>query len=117
MSNFTSVGFTLEKMTSEEVKSKVRIELLSSLEVINNPHNLDLETALIEPVLQIYQDAIEKGKTYRLWTVLEEVPDGSGYKIFYDETEDAFGLGTKSSGNGLVCLGIYGPFITTLNCM
>jgi len=103
-------------MTAEEISNIIKDELDNESSFFN-PHDVDLETSLIIPIRQTYSDSLDRSIKYQLWTVLEETPDGTGYKIFYDESENAFGLGIKSENNELVCLGIYGPFLNTLACM
>jgi|WetSurMetagenome_2_1015567.scaffolds.fasta_scaffold745585_2 hypothetical protein len=103
-------------MTSEEIQNIIKSELANETDFFN-PHGIDFKTNLIKPIKQIYHDPLDNKIKYDLWTVLEETPNGDGYKIFYSEEENAFGLGIKSKDKELTLLGIYGPFLTTVSCM
>ncbi len=103
-------------MTADEISNIIQTEIDNEKDSFN-PHGVDLKTSLIKPIQQVYLDPLDKTKKLILWTVLEETPDGNGYKIFYDESYDSFGLGVKSDKDELIALGIYGPFLNTLACM
>jgi len=103
-------------MTSEKVLNIVLDEINFKFD-ISNMHGVNLRKALITPVLQEYKSSMDRSKSFNLWTVLEANEDGSGYKIFYDEEENSFGLGTKSEKEELLCLGNYGTFLETLESM
>ena len=60
---------------------------------------------------------MDRSKKYELWTVLEENEDKTGYKIFYNEKENCFGLGMNSENDELLHLGNYGTFLETLERM
>ena len=102
-------------MTSANIAEKIRIEISKHWE-ISNAHGVNLQKCLIQPLKQKYL-SFDKKETYELWTVLEEIPDGSGYKIVYDEKEDLFGLGLLTDKNELINIGFYGDFLTTLEAM
>jgi hypothetical protein len=104
------------KMTTTEIKKIITLEL----EVEPNHSNvfgLDLTKCLVEPKRQKYKDANKPTENYELWTVLEEVEDGNGYKIYFDEETGMFGLGRKSQSNELIDIGNYGSFLKTLYSM
>lgn len=104
------------KMTSTEIKEIINREL----EVEPNHSNvfgLDLTKSLVEPKKQKYKDANNPSEIYELWTVLEEVENGDGYKIYFDEETEMFGLGMKSESNELMDIGNYGSFLKTLYSM
>ncbi len=103
-------------MTSELVSDIVLHEINSRFD-ISNLHGVDLRKALITPILQEYKSAMDRSQTYKLWTVLEESEVGTGYKIFYNEEENNFGLGMKSENDELLSLGNYGTFLETLENM
>jgi hypothetical protein len=104
-------------MTADDISNIIQTEIDNEEKETFNSHGLDLKTCLIKPTQQVYLEALDKIKKLILWTVLEETPDGNGYKIFFDETENSFGLGIKSDKDELIALGIYGPFLNTLRCM
>jgi hypothetical protein len=103
-------------MTEEEVESKIKAEIGGNWD-ISNAHGVDLRNCLIKPIKQKYIDSMDKNRIIELWTVLEETPDRNGYKIYYDETADDFGLGMRSDKDELISLGIYGTFLETLENM
>jgi hypothetical protein len=103
-------------MTAEEILIMIKNEISVTKEFFN-PHHVDLDSALVYPVQQLYFDPIDQSKTLILWTVLEETPDRKGYKIFFSESEGLFGLGICTENDELLALGYYGSFITTLSCM
>jgi hypothetical protein len=84
---------------------------------VSNLHGVDLNKALIKPIKQEYKNAMDRSKSFILWTVLQENEHGSGYTIFYDEEDDSFGLGMKDDKQGLLYLGNYGSFLETLKGM
>ncbi len=103
-------------MTSEQVLDIILDEINSKFD-ISNHHGVDLRKALITPILQEYKSAIDKSQTFKLWTVLEETKNKNGYKIFYNDEENYFGLGIKSEKDELLYLGNYGTFLETLEGM
>ena len=98
-------------MTSEEVEKLVKLEVDDKLDA-TNMHGINLTQCLVKPVRQKYISALDNSQTFDLWTVLIESEDG--YRIFYDEDENTFGLATKSQTNELMYLGNYGTFLETL---
>src|SRR4051812_24437559 len=103
-------------MTAEEIKAKIAEDLRSEKD-LKNVSGLDLTICLIEPVLQNYQYATDSSKNEELWTVLEETPDGNGYKIYFDPATGMFGLGMKSNRGQLIDIGSYGSFLETIYSM
>jgi hypothetical protein len=103
----------------EHISNKISSEIKH--EIIDNWHGIDqsnIAQHLITPSLEVYHDPMDESKTYQLWTVLEEYPDEkSGYTIYYDQTEDEFGLGMHGESGKMISLGIYGSFIEALNGM
>jgi hypothetical protein len=83
---------------------------------VNNDHGVNLNECLVTPHLQEYLSWDGKEKR-QLWTVLEELPDGTGYKIFFDEEDESFGLGILSNKDELINIGTYGDFIDALKSM
>jgi hypothetical protein len=98
-------------MTSEEVEKLIKSEVGDKLDT-TNMHGINLTLCLVKPVRQKYISALDNSQTFDLWTVLIESEDG--YRIFYDEDENTFGLATKSKNNELMYLGNYGTFLETL---
>ena len=101
-------------MTSEEVEKLLKTEVGNNLDT-SNLHGINLTECLIKPVRQKYISAFDNSQTFNLWTVLIESEDG--YRIFYDEDENTFGLATKSQNDQLIYLGNYGTFLETLEGM
>lgn len=103
-------------MTADFIKKKIEMELKAEPD-IKNVFGLDLTICLIEPLKQKYKDCIDSKRTYEMWTVLEEVDDKSGYKIYFNEEENMFGLAIKSDGEELINIGLHGSFLKTLYSM
>lgn len=103
-------------MTSVELKARIAKELKSEKD-LTNVFGLNLASCLIEPILQPYQNAVDSSQTETLWTVLEETPDKTGYKIYFDEETNMFGLGIAAGNGQLVNIGCYGTFLETLYSM
>ena len=103
-------------MTAEDIKQIIEKELKIETD-IKNVFGLDMTTCLIEPIKQKYKDFNDATETYELWTVLEETADKTGYKIYFDEEEDMFGLAIKSDKDELINIGLYGSFLKTLYSM
>ena len=100
-------------MTSKEVIHIINEEIEGNFD-ISNLHGVDLKKCLIKPIRQKYVSSLNDNLTFDFWTVLEETEDKNGYKIFYDEDENSFGLGMKGFKNELIYLGNYGTFLETL---
>ena len=102
-------------MTAEEVRHKIEQEIKGKWD-ISNHHGVDLRKCLIYPTIQeyVYND---KSEVSYHWTVLEEILDGSGYKIFYNEEANIFGLGVFTKEKKILAVGLYGSFLTTLESM
>ena len=103
-------------MTSEDIKQIIKTELKTEPD-INNVFGLDMTVCLIEPIKQKYKNSNNTTEIYELWTVLEETADKTGYKIFFDEEENMFGLAIKSDKDELINIGLYGSFLKTLYSM
>jgi len=98
-------------MTSEEIEKLIKSEIGDKLGT-SNLHGINLTECLVKPVRQKYINAFDNSQTFDLWTVLIESEDG--YRIFYDEDENTFGLANKSLNDDLMYLGNYGTFLETL---
>lgn len=103
-------------MTAEQIKELIKIELIAEPD-IKNVFGLDLTKCLIEPTRQTYKESNDAAETYTLWTVLEETQDGNGYKIYFDDETNNFGLAVKSDKDELIDIGNYGNFLKTLYSM
>lgn len=103
-------------MRAEEIKQIISNELTAEADV-TNVFGLDLTKCLIEPTKQKYKNANDSTETYELWTVLEESEDKSGYKIYFDEENNMFGLAINSDKEELIDIGGYGTFLKTLYSM
>lgn len=101
-------------MTSEDVEKLIKSEIGNRLDT-SNLHGINLTECLVKPVRQKYISAFDNSQTFDLWTVLIESDDG--YRIFYDEEENTFGLANKSQNDELMYLGNYGTFLETLKGM
>lgn len=102
-------------MTAEEIKQIINDEIISDPDVIN--YFGDLTDHLLEPKLQNYKRSNDATEVYQLWTVFEERLDKNGYKIYYDEKENLFGLALNSDSEELINIGLYGSFLRTLYTM
>lgn len=100
-------------MTSEEITQIISLELKREAD-LTNVYGLDLTICLIKPHKQLYIDSNNESESDLLWTVLEETPDENGYKIFFDDEAQMFGLGIKSNTDQLINIGYYGTFLETL---
>lgn len=103
-------------MTAEEIRIIISAELTAEPDV-KNVFGLDLTKCLIEPTKQKYKSANDSTETYDLWTLLEENEDKSGYKIYFDEETNMFGLAINSDKDELIDIGSYGTFLKTLYSM
>lgn len=103
-------------MTAEEIRIIISAELTAEPDV-KNVFGLDLTKCLIEPTKQKYKRSNDSTETYDLWTLLEENEDKSGYKIYFDEETNMFGLAINSDKDELIDIGSYGTFLKTLYSM
>jgi hypothetical protein len=103
-------------MTAIEITEIIKKELQSEPD-IHNVFALDLTKCLLEPILQKYRSANDSTEVYELWTVLEEREDKNGYKIYFDENSNMFGLAIMSDKDELIDIGNYGNFLKTLYSM
>ncbi len=103
-------------MTASEIKEIIARELQVEPDH-TNVSGLDLTKCLIEPTKQTYKESNDSNEPYELWTVLEEREDKNGYKIYFDEETNQFGLAIKSDTEALINIGYYGTFLKTLYSM
>lgn len=103
-------------MTSIEITELIKKELQSEPD-ITNVFGLDLTKCLVEPTKQKYKEANDSTDVYKLWTVLEERDNKNGYKIYFDEETNMFGLAIQSDKDELIDIGNYGNFLKTLYSM
>ncbi len=103
------------KMTSNQIKEIIHQEIGDRWD-ISNAHGVVLKDCIIEPIKKRYF-SFDESESYELWTVLEELPDGTGYKIIYNESTQMFSLAMLSNKNTHIDLGSYGDFMTTLEAM
>jgi hypothetical protein len=103
-------------MTTQEVKNIINKELEGQTDLIN-AHRVNLNECLIEPIKENYLSSVDESITLKLWTVLEESADRSGYKITFNESDSTFGLGIMTDKNELMDIGTYGTFMETLKGM
>ena len=103
-------------MTAEEITKLIDTEIKAEPD-ITNVFGLDLTKCIVVPTRQKYLYGLDKTKSDELWTVFEDSEDKSGYKIFYDEEENMFGLGVFSKDMDLINIGYYGTFLETLYSM
>lgn len=103
-------------MTANEIKEIISKELQAESDH-TNVFGLNLTKCLIEPIKQKYKDSNEASDIYELWTVLEEREDKNGYKIYFDEETNMFGLAIQSDKDELIDIGNYGNFLKTLYSM
>ena len=101
-------------MTTDDIR--IIEEELKSEPYVDNVFGLNLTERLIVPTIQQYWNSSDKETSEKLWTVLEETPDKSGYVIYFDEQTKMFGLGIQSN-NELFNIGNYGTFLKTLYSM
>jgi hypothetical protein len=102
-------------LTAEEISKLIQQELQ------NEPSDpiigeVDWNTSLIVPTQQEYWN-FSGSDSQTLWTVFEERSDRTGYKIYFSELSNDFGLGFLSADYKLVDLGRYGSFLDTLRAM
>lgn len=103
-------------MTGKEIKDIIAKELEGQSE-LTNAHGLNIGNSLIDPVKEFYCDMLDESVIKELWTVLEELPDRSGYKITFNETEKTFGLGIMTDKDQLMDIGNYGTFLKAFRGM
>ena len=122
MQNVSLFGKIIMTRIKKYIIEKIRKELQEGRSNINNLHGItgdNIEEHLILPNKQKYICEIGTEKLIcEFWTVLEEDPkDKSGYKIFYDEEDNLFGLGIILINGTLMYLCHCGSFIEALNHM
>ena len=103
-------------MTSDQVMDIILDEINGRFD-LTNLHGINLRESLITPVLEDYINSFNHSQVFRLWTVLKESNEDTGYVIFYDEEDNTFGLGSRSQGGHLTYLANYGSFVETLKGM
>jgi hypothetical protein len=99
-------------MTVEGLKSRIAIDIAEN-PGFQGSHDITRENVaeyLLEPFLETFVDF--RSEKFECWVVLNEIPGGDGYLVVYNESEDLFGLGTKTSliskEHGLL-IAFYGP--------
>lgn len=110
-------------MTSREVADYVKTEIGGQW-AESNAHGVDLRKCLVPPrkikmINRLVKDGQIRDSIVEVWLVLEEVPGGDGYSIFFDEDKREFGLASKgfaTDPHPVIC-GYYGDFWTTLKGM
>lgn len=110
-------------MTSKEVQKYVRQQIGDRWSE-SNAHGVVLRKALVTPrrtkmINRLVQNGKIRDSLVEVWVVLEEVPEGDGYTIFFDEKDGDFGLaskGFKTDPYPVIC-GYYGDFWTTFKGM
>lgn len=85
-------------MTKDEVQALV-LEQIGDTSNETNAHGISARDSLVDPVqVEMIYPAFRDGQSIdsieTVWLVLEEVKDGSGYKIVFDEADRSFGLAT-----------------------
>lgn len=74
-------------------------------------------SGIIEPQKRIAFLNLEKTSSINVLVVYQDLSENlSGYKIFYDEESDQFGIITTQMGTDYI-VGFYGTFIETLESM
>ncbi len=103
-------------MTVPEVRKLVLKQIGEAWEE-TNAHGVDLRSAVVEPRrTRMIDRQVLKGKIkdslVDVWIVLEELPNGGGYTVFYDDERAEFGLASDglSEDEHLVICGYYGDF-------
>lgn len=110
-------------MTAKEVKDYVAAQI-DGRWTESNAHGVDLRKCLVPPrKVKMINRLVKNGQIVDsivdVWVVLEEIPRGDGYWIFFDEDDGGFGLASKGfpTDNHPVICGYYGDFWTTLKGM
>ena len=109
-------------MNANEVKEIIEKEI-AGRRVASNWHDVDVRACLVEPRKISAQNTFPhpgrpEPKTLDLWLVLEELPgENDGYLILFDQDLHEFGLGIWGKGGGIVFIGYYGSFLSTLQGM
>ena len=103
-------------MTKERIQEIISEELKSKPD-IKNVFGLDMTKCLIAPIRENYFQDGDTKEFEVLWTVLEEIPGVEGYRIYFDEGTEMFGLGMKSREGKLIDIGSHGTFLQTLYSM
>lgn len=101
-------------MTSEEVEKLILNQIENKWD-ISNLHGINLTECILKPFKQKYIYALDKSQSFNLWTVLIE--SENGYRVFYDEDKNMFGLATKSENDELLYLSCYGNFLDAIENM
>ena len=100
-------------MDHEQIQELIAIEI-REIKDLENIFKFDVRSFLIKPIQQSYLN-FDSTERYILWTVYEESKDG--YKIYFNDEINAFGLGIISENNDLIDIGIYGTILETLETM
>lgn len=102
-------------MTPDQVQQIVQRQI-ADLPDEGHPHGIVLTRCLIKPTLIDAEYPGTPPQQVKVWIVLEETPDASGYKIYYDPAAESFGLAVKAE-QGFVLIGLYGDFADALAAM
>ena len=103
-------------MEAAEVQALIRSQLGERWHRRDLPNGLSLQRCLVDPpVRRPFHTAWDASGTLELWLVLEEDSEGT-YCIAFDDSEQAFGIGTRID-EGLLLLGFYGDFVETLEAL
>ena len=96
-------------------KLKLTNMVLSEIESsqFDNKQKSRIKEFLVNPYKSAVFYDMTKKDIIKLWIVYEELDDdSSGYKIFYNEEQNDYGLVTSSVGTDYL-VGYYGTFIET----
>ncbi len=103
-------------MTADDVRKLVLEQIDDEWEETNS-HGVDLRSALVKlRRTKMIDRRVRQGKLKDaladVWIVLEELPDGGGYTVFYDDDRTEFGLASDGfpDDEHLVICGYYGDF-------
>lgn len=100
-------------MTPKEISIMIEKEINGDWS-ISNWHNCDLKKCLVRPKrrkLKFFDEIRE------VWIVLEEHPETlDGFKVFFDEENNKFGLAGHSEPIGYVC-NSHDTFLAALKSM
>lgn len=103
-------------MSRDDVRQLIEQQVAGDLDR-RNAHGCTIQRCLIKPQKLAFSDPFNS-TLIDLWLVLEEDPETrEGYKVVYDDVNEAFGLAITSSEDELVFLGLYGDFLDAYDGM